>query len=328
MARQPKTGLNYFAFDVDFFDDPRICALTADYGTAGQAAVVALLCAIYRNGYYLEWSPECCVTLLKNLPGVGISKMEKIIRTLVEWDFFDKDLFRHNQVLTSSDIQQRFLVAARRRKYASHPTMPYWLAEKQSDRKPETEAKPVAQAETPIMSSETPEMSSETPTKENRKNNNKIIISPSSTTRTQEAVRQIRKNQTWMEAVCMRHHLDKDELSTHLDEFALDCECRGKPEHESLSDVQSHFCNWLLIRLREQQAPLRQSSRQSTVPQQSSYHQIQDNIFTSNYHARHHHQSTSADYIAEAQHWAIERTMAVLQSPKRGGQGLLEDLPF
>ena len=58
MARPTKTGLNYFPLDVDFFDDPRVGAVTVEHGTEGQAAVVMLLCAIYRNGYYIEWTQE------------------------------------------------------------------------------------------------------------------------------------------------------------------------------------------------------------------------------------------------------------------------------
>ena len=49
MARPIKTGLNYFPLDVDFFDDPKICAVTVEHGIKGQAAAIMLLCAIYRN---------------------------------------------------------------------------------------------------------------------------------------------------------------------------------------------------------------------------------------------------------------------------------------
>ena len=70
MARPLKTGLNYFPLDVDFFDDPKIAAVTVEHGTKGQAAVIMLLCHIYRNGYYLEWTRENSVTILKELPGI------------------------------------------------------------------------------------------------------------------------------------------------------------------------------------------------------------------------------------------------------------------
>ena len=64
MARPIKTGLNYFPLDVDFFNDPRISAVTVVHGIKGQAAVIMLLCAIYRNGYYFEWTPENYVVLI------------------------------------------------------------------------------------------------------------------------------------------------------------------------------------------------------------------------------------------------------------------------
>ena len=140
-------------------------------------------------------------------------------------------------------------------------------------------------------------------------------LSPS-TTRTREAVDQMKKNTPWIEAVCMRHHLSRVTLMQRLDEFALDCECRGKPEHESMSDVQGHFCNWLLIHQRE-------ASRQ-----QQKAISIQDNNLTPQHHAKPNLQFTSADYVREAQQWAIERTMAFLRTAKDGSQAVSEELPF
>ena len=109
MARPPKTGLNYFPLDVDFFSDPKICTVTVEHGIKGQAATIMLLCAIYRSGYYIPWNAEQCVLILKDLPGVTIAKMQKIVGTLVECQFFDKTLFHQHQVLTSRGIQQRFI---------------------------------------------------------------------------------------------------------------------------------------------------------------------------------------------------------------------------
>ena len=349
MARTPKTGLNYFPFDVDFFDDPKVCAVIVEHGVKGQAAIVMLLCAIYRHGYFLEWTPECCVMLLRNLPGVTISKMGKIIKTLVEWEFFDRQLFEEHQVLTNRDIQQRFLIAARRRKFATSDALPYWLVEEDSKATAETAvADPTGDTDrndlmseemaaemseeemtaeiTDLsveltgenMSAEMRKMSAETTTKEIEKNIDKNIniYSSPTTTHTREAINQIKGNQSWTEAVCMRHHLTQEELADKLEEFALDCECRGKPEHDSISDVQGHFCNWLLIHQRE------------ASKQQQKAICIQDNNLTPQHHAKPNLQFTSADYVREAQQWAIERTMAFLRTAKDGSQAVSEELPF
>ena len=168
------------------------------------------------------------------------------------------------------------------------------------------------------MSAEMRKMSSETTTKEIEKNIDKNIniYSSPTTTHTREAINQIKGNQSWTEAVCMRHHLTQEELADKLEEFALDCECRGKPEHESISDVQGHFCNWLLIHQRE------------ASKQQQKAISIQDNNLTPQHHAKPNLQFTSADYVREAQQWAIERTMAFLRTAKDGSQAVSEELPF
>ena len=54
MARPNKTGLDYFPFDIDFFDDEKIMAISGEFGIKGEITTVKLLCAIYRNGYFIE----------------------------------------------------------------------------------------------------------------------------------------------------------------------------------------------------------------------------------------------------------------------------------
>ena len=100
-----------FQLSIDFFDRPEICAVTVEHGTKGQAATIMLLCAIYNNGYFIEWKPENSIVILKELPGINISKMQKIVKTLVEWGFFDRAAFEEQQVLTSREIQQQYMMS-------------------------------------------------------------------------------------------------------------------------------------------------------------------------------------------------------------------------
>ena len=300
MARPIKTGLNYFPLDVDFFDDPKICAVTVEHGIKGQAAAIMLLCAIYRNGYYIEWTQENSVAILKELPGVNIRKMQKIVKLLVEWEFFDRNLFEQHQVLTSSDIQQQYMTAARRRKNAPDKNMPYWLGEQ------------VTEEATEQVQTEMPKMTAEMTQEENIEIIN--INPPSSPTRTREidikeAVGKMKENDSWMEIMCMKHHLDREKMEELIGEFATDCECRGKSTHESIGDAQSHFCNWLLIRQR-------QSSQQPTKSLQT------------NYHGNQCQQRTSAEYIRDAQQWAIEQSLQAIRTPRGRGAEVQGDLPF
>lgn len=56
MARPNKMGLDYFPFDVDFFNDEKIVAISGEFGIKGEIVVIKLLCAIYRNGYFILWN--------------------------------------------------------------------------------------------------------------------------------------------------------------------------------------------------------------------------------------------------------------------------------
>jgi hypothetical protein len=115
MARPTKNGLDYFPFDVDFFDDEKIEAISGEFGIKGELVTIRLLCVIYRNGYYIEWNDILKMKLLKKLPGIGVELLDLIVARLVAWGFFDKSLFDSAKVLTSKGIQSRFQEATKRR---------------------------------------------------------------------------------------------------------------------------------------------------------------------------------------------------------------------
>lgn len=127
MARPNKTGLDYFPFDIDFFEDEKIEAIFVEFGIKGEITVVKLLCAIYRNGYFIQWNERLRIKLLKNLPGISSELLEKIIIRLVKWDFFNEDLFNSDSILTSKGIQKRFFAVTKRRK--QNEDYPYILVD-------------------------------------------------------------------------------------------------------------------------------------------------------------------------------------------------------
>lgn len=130
MARPRKTGLDYFPFDVDFFEDDKLSAISVQYGIKGEIAAVKLLCAIYRNGYFIEWKESVCIKLLRELPGISASLLDQIVRGLVKWGFFDKALFDTAGILTSRGIQRRyFSISRRNRRSGQGGELPYLLAD-------------------------------------------------------------------------------------------------------------------------------------------------------------------------------------------------------
>ena len=125
MGRPLKQGLDYFSFDVDFFDDEKVMAISKEFGIKGEIATVKLLCAIYRNGYFALWNEALKRKLLMVLPGVSEDLLESVVKRLAVWGFFDKALYDSTGVLTSRGIQRRYFAAVGRRK--PRKELPYLL---------------------------------------------------------------------------------------------------------------------------------------------------------------------------------------------------------
>lgn len=126
MARPLKSGLDYFPLDVNIFDDEKVAAISGEFQIKGEITLIKLLCAIYRNGYFYEWSEMNKAYLLRSLPTVTPGLLEQIVERLVRWGFFDKSLFDSHNILTSRSIQERYFAAIARRK-VSHTDYPYLL---------------------------------------------------------------------------------------------------------------------------------------------------------------------------------------------------------
>ena len=54
-------GIMYFPLNVNFFEDAPIELIEAKFGLVEEAAVMKLLCKMYKEkGYYLLWGEEQC----------------------------------------------------------------------------------------------------------------------------------------------------------------------------------------------------------------------------------------------------------------------------
>ena len=125
MARPRKTGLDYFPFDCDFFEDRKMIAISGEFGINGEIVAVKLLCEIFRNGYFIEWDELLKFKLAHICPGVSPEIIEQIVRRLVSWGFFDQGLYESTQILTSVDIQERYFNVAKYR--ITSRELPYLL---------------------------------------------------------------------------------------------------------------------------------------------------------------------------------------------------------
>ena len=63
--------------------------------------------------------------------------------------------------------------------------------------------------------------------------------------------------------MAMRFHIPIDEIVRRLDDFALDCDCRGT-EHQDFNDTRRHFNDWLRIQLEAEKRKNNVSDRQKS----------------------------------------------------------------
>lgn len=224
MARPEERGLKYYPFDVDFFNDEKIEAISGEFGIKGEIVAVKLLCAIYRNGYFIEWSDLYKMKLLRNLPGISSELLDAIIRRLVKWGFFNEHLFNSDKILTSTGIQRRYFEAARRRKL-SGPFL-YVIDKEMMNRKPKSQQPVRAEQNVTVPPAIAPASSKE----DNGSNYLEELLQPT----------QLR------DTICMRFSLTPQQLKERLDAFLLDCQCRNT-KHQDRRDALNHFNDWLRI---------------------------------------------------------------------------------
>lgn len=274
MARPRKTGLDYFPFDVDFFEDDKLTAISVQFGIKGEIAAVKLLCAIYRNGYFIEWKESVCIKLLRELPGISGPLLEQIVRGLVKWGFFDKALFDTARILTSRGIQRRyFSISRRNRRSGQGGELPYLLTD---DGMNETsmEKKDIPKEGVLEFSATKTEFSA-TKTELSRAKRTQIKEKEikekySTTNRTREEdlfsaeIVQMKDSPIWLEHIRMKHKVSSEEIDGLLEEFAADCRCNGMTQHQDLADAQRHFNNWLRIR-KEYEQQGREGRRRDTT---------------------------------------------------------------
>ena len=158
MARPRKTGLDYFSLDVDFFSDEKVVCVSAEYGAKGEAVIIRLLCAIYRNGYFAPWTDMLRLKIAKDTPDASPGLVDQVVASAARWGLFDENLYKQERILTSRGIQRRYFEAARLRCFDGEPP---WLLIPKSEIPARfgvsDEKTPGFHEETPVSSEKTPQ---------------------------------------------------------------------------------------------------------------------------------------------------------------------------
>jgi len=111
-----KTGLSYYQADTDRFQDIKVKRLKKRYGCEGYAVYQYIQNEIYRvEGCYIRFTDDQLFDVSEYW-GIEEQRVEKIIEYCTEVELFDTITWHTNHVLTSVDIQQRYLEICRRAK--------------------------------------------------------------------------------------------------------------------------------------------------------------------------------------------------------------------
>lgn len=107
MARKIKHGLDYFPFDVTFFQDIKIRKLIKYQGGKSLSVYTCLLCNIYKNGYYIQWDDELPF-IISEITGYDEAYIVEVIKSCLNIDLLHRETYRSSGVLTSVGIQNRY----------------------------------------------------------------------------------------------------------------------------------------------------------------------------------------------------------------------------
>lgn len=238
MARPKKRGLDYFPFDVDFFQDLKIRKLIK-YQGGGKAITVytLLLCNIYKQGYYLRWD-EDLPFIVSEQTGFDEAYIREVIKYCLTIGLFSKELYESDKILTSKGIQERYLKISnicRRNDKISEFNI-------------------VSSEETGVLSEKTPinsEKSTQSKVNINKKEKSTIVDKKKMTTFSPEMkplddeIAELKCSDIWLDSLQVVHHMDKDQLKLMLDKFRLHCVANGVSCHFNIREAKQHFNNWL-----------------------------------------------------------------------------------
>lgn len=261
MARLNKVGIDYFPFNVDFFDDDKIQLIESEFGIKGGYIAIRLLCKIYKEGYYYTWGADECLLFTKSLGAEGVSKnlVDNIIDRLAVRGFINQELFDKYSILTSKGIQTRYFEATKRYKEVN-AIEEYLLVNVENYKNV------IINRINVNINSENVCTNQQKKRKEKKrelitiKGKEKIISQPLF-----ETMNALLSDEVYIETLCVNHSpIQQDEMIELLKTFFVELSTRGET-YKELGDAKFHFANWLKIEL-EREASKKQKQTRTSKP--------------------------------------------------------------
>ena len=211
MARPVKAALEYFPMDIGFFQDIKVRKLIRFQGGKAVTVYAALLCIIYRDGYYTKWDEDIAF-VISEITNYEQSFIQEAVKCCVKVGLFNPDLYNSESILTSKGIQERYKhinkLCKRNISIDEYSCVEEFFH---------------AEIERP-----TPSYANES------------IIGG-----IDAEIEELKQSSIWLEQLQMLHHLPKDTLISKLDDFKLQCLADGIEHHANIRDAKQHFNNWL-----------------------------------------------------------------------------------
>lgn len=228
MRRLSSNGLRQFGFDVDFFFDERVRKLIRHQGGKAIAVYALLLCTIYRQGYCRRWDEELSFVCSETL-GYDRAYISEVVKCCVVLGLFDRYLFETDKILTSQEIQTRYIGECKRLRRKANIDA-YSLVGQQEPA--ETDPEP----ETPqdgIPCGLPPQIGVG-------------VYAPRSAYKpVAELVEECKRSEAWIESVCITSRLNKECILAELEAFPAHLTAQGYDSAKTMHDFKRHFTNYL-----------------------------------------------------------------------------------
>lgn len=107
MARTEKRGLEYLPLDLSFFEDRKIRRLQRKCDADAPMVYIALLCTIYREGYYIKWDEDLMFDL-SEMMHKDEQYVTDVVNACLECGLLSDSMYDRHRILTSQGIQKQY----------------------------------------------------------------------------------------------------------------------------------------------------------------------------------------------------------------------------
>lgn len=109
MARPLSMGLKYTTLDLNFFQDRKVRRLQRKCDASAPIVYIALLCMIFREGYYVKWDEDFAFDLADTVH-MDEDYVNGVLLACFDIGLLSEEMFKQHRVLTSAGIQKQYEV--------------------------------------------------------------------------------------------------------------------------------------------------------------------------------------------------------------------------